>query len=88
MREYRWQGENDGKAYTAYIDGIKFCWTVNSGDKETSGSGTLLARHFFKPRWQEHFKKVFDKETFCEISNQIQDAYARYEENPDAFKKS
>lgn len=87
MREHRWHGENEGKTYTAYIDGIKFCWTVDSGNKETSGSGTLLARHFFKPRWQEHFKKVFGKKVFDEISQEISNAYSLYEKNPDAFNK-
>jgi len=78
---YRWTGTGTGQDfYAAYIDGIEFCWTYDSGtgNPEKAGSGSLLARHFFKSKHQEHFKAVFGEIQFREICKELDAAYKKY----------
>jgi hypothetical protein len=75
---YKWKGSRDGQEiYSAYIDGIKFCWSYDSGtgNPEKAGSGSLLVRHFFKERHQNNFREVFGEDQFLEICSELNAAY-------------
>ena len=83
----KWRGCKDGVRYSAHLDGIKFEYFANTGNKETSGGGSLLPRHFFKPRWQALFKEVFGKRVFSEICKAIDEEYARFKQNPENYRR-
>jgi hypothetical protein len=82
-----WRGEKDGVKYQAELKGIKFEYSASTGNKETSGGGSLLPRHFFKPRWQKHFKEVFSAEDFKKISLAIEKEYELFQKNPEKYKR-
>lgn len=86
MKKY-WRGTRGGVKYQAQLKGIKFEYSADTGDKESSGGGSLLPRHFFKPRWQNHFREVFSEEDFIEISFAIEKEYELFLENPEKYKR-
>ncbi len=83
----RWHGSKDQVTYSAELNGIKFEYFGNAGDKETSGGGSLLPRHFFKPRWQEFFKEVFSQKDFDNICHAIKAEYELFQKDPEKYKR-
>ena len=83
----KWRGFKDGVSYSANLNGIKFEYFANTGNKETSGGGSLLPRHFFKPKWQSFFREVFGEQVFDEICKKIEEEYVRFQQNPENYRR-
>lgn len=82
-----WRGSKGQVTYSAQLNGIKFEYSVNTGDKETSGGGSLLPRHFFKPRWEDLFREVFSQKDFDDICSSIKAEYEEFQKDPGKFKR-
>lgn len=82
-----WHGCNNGVKISAKLNGIKFEYFADTGDKETSGGGILLPRHFFKPKWQAYFKACFSEIDFSEICESIRAEYQVWQKDPRAYKR-
>jgi hypothetical protein len=82
-----WHGSKDLVTYSAKLNGIKFEYFVDTGNKETSGGGNLLPRHFFKPKWQGFFKDVFSQKDFDNICNAIKAEYELFQKYPEKYKR-
>ena len=88
VNEYPWKAEKDGVRYYAAVQGIKLITLVDSGNRETSGGGSILARHFLsKEKWQKHFKEIYGARIYSEIYEALENEYTRYLSDPASYNK-
>lgn len=89
VSEYTWKAEKNGVKYYAAIQGIKLSILTDSGDKEASGGGSILARHFLeKEKWKIHFKEIYGEKTYNEIYKAVKHEYAKYLSDPTEYNKA
>ena len=89
VSEYTWKADKNGVKHYAAIQGIKLFTLTDSGDKGTSGGGSILARHFLeKEKWKIHFKEIYGEKTYSEIYNAVKHEYEQYLSNPTAYNKA
>jgi hypothetical protein len=83
-----WRASQNGANYLAELKGIKLHYSKSTGNRETSGVGSLLPRHFFKPRWQRYFKEIFSQKDFDEICRAVKSEYELFQKNPEKYKRA
>lgn len=89
VSEFTWKAVKDGVNYYAASQGIKLSILTDSGDIETSGGYSILARHFLeKEKWKIYFKEIYGEETYNDICKVVKREYEQYLSNPKEYRKA
>ena len=83
-----WNAEKDGTRYSAHLVGIKLEIFKDTGFPETSGGGSVIARHFIeRQKWKMFFVDIYGKAQYEEMHKAVSSEYEKFRANPTEYNR-